>query len=1372
MKFLAWNCRGLSRASAIRSLRGKIRTHSPDVLFLSETKLQPSLATVILNNLGFFMMLHAPPTGSKGGLLLAWRHGVDFECISTSVNIINVWCYSDPPNKPWLLSCIYGPPTNHNKPMFWDSLLDVGVGYNGPWMCIGDFNMILSQSEKLGSRPYACSSNDAFHGFVNSYGMIDLSFAGNPFTWSNKRRDHHLIKERLDRGIANSHWVHLFPHFSVRHLPAHASDHNPIILDTSAPDLSLPRPFRFEEFWTFDASCDYVISSAWMNSIAGSPQSILSKKLQSTKSALKTWNYNHFGNIQKRIPSSLRQLDLVQQSTPSAFSLNQEVVLQKTLDDLLIQEESLWRNKSRETWLTCKDLNTRFFHTSTIIKRRRNAIDFLKLPSGSWSSNRQVIGNCFIDHFRTVFTSTTPPLDDDLLSLFDTCISTTENEALCTIPSEQEIFDMLTEIGSTKAPGPDGFTALFYKKYWSTVKEVVLSSIWDFFGNHHLLTEQNHTFIALIPKQLGASSVQHFRPISLCNIIYKIISKILANRFKRLLHHFISPFQSAFVPSRTIQDNTIMAHELYHSINSKRGRGGLMAVKIDMEKALDRMEWSFLLAILTKLGFHPTWINWIRICITSSSFSVLLNGSPYGFFTPERGLRQGDPLSPFLFILGSKVLSRLLIRQESHGFLSGIRIARTCAPISHLFFADDIILFAKATSVEAEVLKSVVDQYCKWSGQALNPAKCSIHFSKNSPSSVIQSICGIFHFKKASNSSKYLGLPLFFGKSKSAAFKDILEKVSGKIEGWRSKTLSQAGCSVLIKSVASTIPSYTMSSFLLPISVTSSLDKMFKNFWWGFPKEKSRNLSLKSWRSICLPKSDGGLGFKRMHDFNLSLVAKLGWKLLSSSNCLWVNQLLSKYVKYGDFLSSPTPSTASWLWKGIQKIRPIIQEGACLRVSRFSSGPIWTSNWVPTIPHFRPMPKFPLNRNLPSLQIRDLIDPIQNCWKASSVNALFDSLSAHEILKIRISPNIGANYIWTPSSSGNFSPSSAYSAITAYASYVSSSSVPPQFWKSIWKLNLNDRLRLFLWKIAWNVLPTKERLGQLFPVSDSSCPLCKMASDSLHHLFFECFYARVVWRHSFWPMDSTALYFPSMVEWISSIISPVNTLGIPVIDEHKFQIFASVACDILWFYRNKALHDNVSFEARMVSHHINKISLEHFHAWHSVSRVNIETWTPPPCNWVKINFDTAIRDSFSAQAAVCRDSKGTILHMLSEISLPCTPNVGEARAAQLACTMATSLSFEKFILEGDSEIVIHALQNPKSIRDWRISSIILDTLDSIPSSSVWEARKIKRSVNFCAHSVARWAAAGSHFGSIPISYGLSIWSSSVRGDDPYPVCLL
>jgi hypothetical protein len=191
-----------------------------------------------------------------------------------------------------------------------------------------------------------------------------------------------------------------------------------------------------------------------------------------------------------------------------------------------------------------------------------------------------------------------------------------------------------------------------------------------------------------------------------------------------------------------------------------------------------------------------------------------------------------------------------------------------------------------------------------------------------------------------------------------------------------------------------------------------------------------------------------------------------------------------------------------------------------------------------------------------------------------------------------------------------------------------------------------------------------------------------------------------------------------------------------------------------------------------VSIHVNKIALEHFQAWHSSSQVQLKAWATPPPNWIKINFDTAIRDLFSAQVVICHDSQGQVLHMSSQISPSCSPNVGEARAAQLACSIADSLSYNHFILEGDFEVVIHALNNPNSIRDWRISSVILDCLDSIPDASVWEAQKIKRSSNFCAHSIARWAVARFHSSSIPYSSIPYLFSSPARGEDLLPLCLL
>jgi hypothetical protein len=351
------------------------------------------------------------------------------------------------------------------------------------------------------------------------------------------------------------------------------------------------------------------------------------------------------------------------------------------------------------------------------------------------------------------------------LSLFYPIISDDDNNFLCALPTESKIYDSLKSLGRTKAPGPDGFIALFYVKCWDYINGIVLLAIGNFFQNNHLLREQNHTFIALIPKRMGASSVHHYRPISLCNIIYKIISKLIANRLKPLLSKFISPFQTSFVPERHIQDNSILAHEMLHTFKSKRGNGGLMAVNIDMEKAFDRMEWSFILSILHKLGFKDKWINWIRLCISITSFSVLLNGSPFGHFRPSRGLRQGDPLSHFLFIIGTEALSHLL-----HHSPRGFRVSWDSMAVNHLLFADDLVIFTSATSSESSIVKTCLDKYSIWSGQSVNISKSNILFSKNTTTSTIFGIKGFLPFAITPVSTKHLGLPMLIGRSKKSTF--------------------------------------------------------------------------------------------------------------------------------------------------------------------------------------------------------------------------------------------------------------------------------------------------------------------------------------------------------------------------------------------------------------------------------------------------------------------------------------------------------------------------------------------------------------------------------------------------------------------------
>jgi hypothetical protein len=180
-----------------------IRDQSLDIFFLSEIKISPPSNLLLLNRLGFFLLTQVAASGSSGGLVLAWRPGVDLECFSTNKSNIFVWCYSDPPHSPWILSFVYGPHNRRDRAAFWEAFAAIGDGFETSWLYIGDFNSVLDQSKKSGGRPVDSSSNCHFKNFIDHFGMIDVGFAGNTFTWNNKRKRVEKIKERLDRGLAS-----------------------------------------------------------------------------------------------------------------------------------------------------------------------------------------------------------------------------------------------------------------------------------------------------------------------------------------------------------------------------------------------------------------------------------------------------------------------------------------------------------------------------------------------------------------------------------------------------------------------------------------------------------------------------------------------------------------------------------------------------------------------------------------------------------------------------------------------------------------------------------------------------------------------------------------------------------------------------------------------------------------------------------------------------------------------------------------------------------------------------------------------------------------------------------------------------------------
>lgn len=319
----------------------------------------------------------------------------------------------------------------------------------------------------------------------------------------------------------------------------------------------------------------------------------------------------------------------------------------------------------------------------------------------------------------------------------------------------------------------------------------------------------NHTHVVLIPKKKICSNPKDFCPISLCNVIYKVISKTLANRMKKVLPPLINEAHSGFVPGRLITDNILVAHECFHYLRKKKkGARGDMALKLDMSKAYDRVEWEFLKGIMMKMGFPAMFTELVMNCVTSSSFAILVNGQPTRTFTLTRGLRQGDPLSPFLFILCAEGLSALLEDAKGKQLIHGIKIGRRVDPISHLLFVDDSVLFARAIVEEVDNMLDILSIYEAASGQKLNLEKSEVSFSRNVDDEKKNLLLARLNFKVVADHDKYLGLPTYVGNSKKEVFRAIQDRVWKKLKGWKENFLSQAGREVLIKAIAQAIPIY------------------------------------------------------------------------------------------------------------------------------------------------------------------------------------------------------------------------------------------------------------------------------------------------------------------------------------------------------------------------------------------------------------------------------------------------------------------------------------------------------------------------------------------------------------------------------------
>lgn len=546
-----------------------------------------------------------------------------------------------------------------------------------------------------------------------------------------------------------------------------------------------------------------------------------------------------------------------------------------------------------------------------------------------------------------------------------------------------------------------------------------------------------------------------------------------------------------------------------------------MALKLDIAKAFDKVEWRFIDTIMMKMGFCDRWREWIKICISSVSYSVLLNGEPTREIKPKRGLRQGDPISPYLYIICTEGLSRLIKNSIHAKKLHGFKASRSGPAISHLFFADDSLVFCKATLEEAKNLSHILDIYKQASGQEVNFSKSAVTFGKGTPHQLQQQIMNELGISKMGGFGKYLGLPECIGRNRKETFNYITQRIRNKLDSWYSKFLSPAGKEVLLKAVIAALPAYTMSCFLLPKNLIQEITKAMRQFWWSATKEK-HNISWIAWNKITASRKEGGLGIRDMYAFNKALLAKQAWRLMTCPTTLLARVYKAKYYRKVDFMEAECYKTSSYAWRSIIQTQPLISQGTKWIVGDGERIRFWEDKWLPQ--QYTLTPKTPRAYPNPHLRIKDLFIPGTKTWDEQKLRNLIEEREVASVLSIRpSSTGVKDKIFWSYTTSGTYSVKSGYYTQRQMDLTASQNTQVPsspylnlrnKLSARIWRLNIPPKIKMFWWRILHNGIPVADNLSKRGIKIAKDCQTCGEESETLPHMLFYCRVAKEIWSLS------------------------------------------------------------------------------------------------------------------------------------------------------------------------------------------------------------------------------------------------------------------
>ncbi|XP_022752295.1 uncharacterized protein LOC111301045 [Durio zibethinus] len=673
MSMLLWNCRGARHPNFVRTVRELAGMHGPDIMVITETRARGEDVRHIIDRLPFDSWKDTATIGYKRGIWFLWKSDlVEVDDICATEQEIHATIKVKSNNFSWLISAIYASPCYKERLLLWENLKTVPSHHDLPWLVLGDFNEVLNIEDKKGGRPVSLVGSGAFKDCLNFCHLADLGFSGP------------------------------------------SSDHCPILLSlkNKVPRVGL-KPFCLQKMWFDHPEFLTLVRNSWSNG-----QESLAQSLLTLRKDMHEWNLNSFGNFflkKKKILARWSGIEKALANSPNQFLLNLQRTLLEEFNGILKAGEDIWILKSRVNWLIEGERNTRFFHVFTILRRRYNRISGL-MKDGVWISEPN--GPRFLHEAIYFFLLSNLPYRHSWTLIY------------------LEIQKTFWSFKSFKASGPNGLHPFFYHRCWNIVKDKICATVKHIFEVASMLEELNETLIFLVPKCINPTQIDQFRLISLCNIPYKIISKIMVQRLRLFLDKMISPFQASFVPGRNGCDNCIIIQELVHSFKTKKGGLGHMIVKLDLEKAYDKLEWGFIRKVLTFFNLPKSWISLIMSCVSSSSISILMNEGMLKKFKPSRGKAEG-----------------------------------------------------KTANSMQEVLIAFCDEF----GQTINLEKFGVFFFTNTRQDYKRDIINILGINETLISKDTWGFPMRKGRVSKNDYAFIVNKVKAKLVGWKTNLLSPTG---------------------------------------------------------------------------------------------------------------------------------------------------------------------------------------------------------------------------------------------------------------------------------------------------------------------------------------------------------------------------------------------------------------------------------------------------------------------------------------------------------------------------------------------------------------------------------------------------